>query len=47
MYLTLSRGVVSLRFERARAERDRNGTLRRVEMTFNALRGQPHSPAGH
>lgn len=36
--LTLSQGrVVSLRFERARARRDRNGTRRTVEMTFNAL----------
>jgi hypothetical protein len=36
--LTLQRGrVVSLRFERAQARRDRNGTRRRVEMTFRAF----------
>lgn len=36
--LSLSRGrVVSLRFERAVARRDRNGTRRRVEMTFRAF----------
>ena len=36
--LVLSRGrVVLLRFERATARRDRNGTRRRIEMTFRAL----------
>ncbi len=36
--LTLTRGrVVLLRFERAVARRDRDGTRRRVEMTFRAL----------
>ncbi|QIE41645.1 DUF3168 domain-containing protein [Meridianimarinicoccus aquatilis] len=38
MPLSLSRGrVVSLRFERAVARRDRNGIRRRVEMTFRAF----------
>jgi len=36
--LTLDRGRVAfLRFERAVARRDRDGTRRRVEMTFRAL----------
>jgi len=36
--LTLARGHVAfLRFERAVARRDRDGTRRRVEMTFRAL----------
>ncbi|MGS4944233.1 DUF3168 domain-containing protein [Meridianimarinicoccus sp. RP-17] len=36
--LTLARGRVAfLRFERAVARRDRDGTRRRVEMTFRAL----------
>jgi len=36
--LSLSRGRVAfLRFERAVARRDRNGTRRRVEMTFRAF----------
>lgn len=36
--LTLGRGRVAfLRFERAVARRDRDGTRRRVEMTFRAL----------
>lgn len=36
--LVLTRGrVASMRFERAVARRDRDGTRRRVEMTFRAL----------